>query len=63
MREEMDIDMKEHMLMEQNKEVNSDGTLKTDNMSTMDLSMIKISSMEKVIIHISRSSSGTSRQI
>ena len=63
MREEMDIDMKEHMLMEQNKEVNSDGTLKTDNMSTMDLSTITISSMEKVISHISRSSSGTSRQI
>ena len=63
MREETDIDLKEHILKEQKKEVNSDGMLKTDNMSTMDLSTIKISSMVKVISHLSRSSSGTSRQV
>lgn len=51
MKEETDTGLKELILTEPKKEVNSDGMPKMDNTSTMDLSMSTINSTEKVILN------------
>ena len=52
MKEEMGIDLKEHMIMELDRKVDSGGILRVVNIFMKEHSIVKVSFMEKVFFHI-----------
>ena len=51
MKEEMGIDLKEHMIMELDRKVDSGGILRVVNIFMKEHSIVKVSFMEKVFFH------------
>ena len=52
MKEEMGIDLKEHMIMELDRKVDSGGILRVVNIFMKEHSIVKVNFMEKVLFHI-----------